>query len=136
VFAPAPLTRQIVLSLYPQKDFSEGELHVVHGCYLRLEQDAQAGRIDRFKRGDICSLRRDINEEMLVVLREWKEMWKKLSTADDCYNAAMDLVHLQWKSRTIKHLQDEMYLLSTAYRSETYVASIEARKIELPPLCF
>jgi hypothetical protein len=120
------MDRQTLISLHFRGGFIEGDLQVVHGCYLRLERDAQEVRISRFNKGEGFYLRRDIDREMRKALKEWKGLWKKLCSAEDDCDTSMDFVHLQWASRAVQHLQDELQLLSTPSRSQDYVASIQS----------
>jgi hypothetical protein len=142
LFVSTPLNHQTILTLFkedPTQDqvgairapSTQEHLEMIHGLYLRHEQDARSTRIDRFKRGDIFYLQQDIGCELRVVLKRWKALWKKVLSHSEDSNK-VDLVHLQWASRTIKYFQEELHLLGTAKRREQYISSIVAYRVELP----
>jgi hypothetical protein len=104
---------------------------MIHGLYLRHEQDALDSHRDRFECGNISSLQQDIDQELRVLSKRWKGLWKKvLSNTED--NCLVDMVHLQWVSRKFKYFREELYLLGTAKRREQYLSSIVARRLEVP----
>jgi len=138
-FTTIPLDRNTLLSLHSQGNFTQGNLDVMDGLHLRLEQEGKNVRIDRFKRGDTFYLQRDIDQEMRSALAKWKELWKD-SSMKSClaeyanYDSAMDWLQMEWAARAIKHLQNELSILSTN-RSKNYVASIQAHRVEVPEPC-
>jgi hypothetical protein len=126
----APLTHEAILNLSERSE-------IIHGLYLRYEHDTQNDHIDCFNCSDI-SLQDHIERELKTALKKWKELWKgeltRWCTADietdgDCTVA---LVHLQWTSRIVTCLREELFLLGTAQRREDYLSSIRARTVEIP----
>ena len=127
-----PLIRDTLVSSYGAGTTQE-HLEMLQGCHLHPEQDYQDLCIKSFLQGKHFHLRRDVNKEMRSALRMWGELWRQVYFTDNAnYNPTVDQVHLQWLSHTIEQLQHEMYLLSTSRRSRGYVATVQARKIEVP----
>ena len=110
----------------------ESLFDVIDGLYLRHEHDAQDNCIDHFKCTDISYLQWDVNHELREQLKRWEVLSKEYDDHRDEEFAEMNLVHLQWSSRTIKHLKEELYLLGTTSRCRDYISSISARRIEVP----
>jgi len=140
LFGPKPLNHESLLSYYSQGQFTQADLELLHGLYLRIEQEALDVRMSRYKSGNVFYLRRDINMEMRAAYGRWMGLWKKIITQaagdtndSDTNNVDnIDEVHLQWNSRMVEHLWDELHLLSTSDRSQNYVTSVEARRVKVP----
>jgi hypothetical protein len=116
---------------------TERHLDLLHGCYLQLEQDSQNFRIKRVRHEDIFYLQQDMNHEMRVALKQWKMLWMAVVCTDHDEadpSVAVDLVHLQWTSRTINQLQGELSLLSATCRCSHYIPHITTCRIEVPKL--
>jgi hypothetical protein len=130
-----PFNRRSLQSWYSQGTLTQDDLHVVHGCYLRLEQEAQTIRMERFEQGEKFYLIRDINNEIQSACREWKALWKKqlateVQSDDNAYEAL--IVHSQWTARTVEHLKEELHLLGSVHRLQEYVGLIKSRIINVP----
>jgi hypothetical protein len=135
LYAPTPLTYDGLLSSYSTPAFSEGDLDLLCGLYQRIELDSINARIKQFKEGNRLDLQKGINSEIRAGIKRWKHLWRKISFScieDIEYKDGMDLVHLQWISRSIEHLQEELYLLSTTNRACLYLTSVEVRTVEVP----
>jgi hypothetical protein len=127
-----PFTWDTILNL--SKDSTSD---IIHGLYLRYEQDAQDDRIRRFNSGDIICLQKDVGRELRMVLKTWVKLWEKgvgelFDDVDE--NWGIDSVHLQWISRIAQGLCDELFFLGTAQRRHTYVLSIRDCRTEIPNL--
>jgi hypothetical protein len=134
-----PLTCDAIFNL--SKGDSDHTADIIHGLYLRYEQDAQNVRIRHFNSGDILCLQRDVGQELRVVLKLWANLWKKeaskwIDTGDEWFNGpdewSIDFVHLQWFSRIAKGLSNELFSLGTAQRRQDYIKSIMDRRVEIP----
>jgi hypothetical protein len=84
-----------------------------------------------FKLGDTFYLRRDINLDMRGTLVEWKKC--RATITRDCSEEEIEIgrLHLVWMSRKVKHLQDELNILSSAFRSKGYIDHIAARRVHV-----
>jgi hypothetical protein len=71
---------------------------------------------------------------MRLALRRYKALWKRFTfrREEEFDEAEWDQVHLKWISRFVKHLQDELTILSTTDRSRQYLTTVQAFKIEVP----
>jgi hypothetical protein len=131
-----PLTLEAILDL--SNDSIPVQSDIIHGLYLRYEQDTQDNRISHFNSGKVVCLQKDLGQELRAVLKTWVKLWKNEarkwssmnSTSDDEHD--IDIVHLCWVSRIAIGLRDELFLLGTAQRWQGYVSSIVDRRIEIP----
>jgi hypothetical protein len=138
---PSPLTWEAIVCLVEGDSHpSPAQLDIIHGLYLRLEQDTHDNHIHRFNLGDITCLRRDVGRELRAVIKLWVGLWKKEAmkwheTVDgECDESTIGFVHLQWTSRIVIGLHNELFLLGTVQRRRDYVSSIRGRRVEIPYL--
>ena len=73
-------------------------------------------------------------------MKIWVDLWRKEHTKhyyagagpDDDWEQTVDLVHIQWTARIADGLRDELFLLGTVRRRQTYISTVTARRVEIP----